>query len=249
MKFLAAIHTFLDRLESRDLRIEARIESYSCKLAGTDKAMSKLIEEEIVSSPPSKLSVSPFGPLTESASRKTLVNLILLLNTAFPDYDFRSVEPTHFQKETYFSMVQNYVNTTLEEILSNADTIIGDYEVEKLWASIDENIDLRDCEIYSFVPDPDVDPFLEEELSSLWSFNYFFYNRKLKRVVFFHVLCTSKSFLEDEEDEIPDLERDELEGFYRDLPDEDQFLFEEPTAGSYFDSSSSKDAAVAEEGS
>lgn len=37
--------------------------------------------------------------------------------------------------------------------------------------------------ILSYNPDLDSDPFGEE--GSLWSFNYFFYNKKLKRIVFF----------------------------------------------------------------
>lgn len=37
--------------------------------------------------------------------------------------------------------------------------------------------------VLSYNPDLDSDPFGEE--GSLWSFNYFFYNKKLKRIVFF----------------------------------------------------------------
>lgn len=37
--------------------------------------------------------------------------------------------------------------------------------------------------VCSYNPDLDSDPFGEE--GSLWSFNYFFYNKKLKRIVFF----------------------------------------------------------------
>ncbi|XP_018431142.1 PREDICTED: repressor of RNA polymerase III transcription MAF1 homolog [Nanorana parkeri] len=40
--------------------------------------------------------------------------------------------------------------------------------------------DLCHC---SYNPDLDCDPFGED--GSLWSFNYFFYNKKLKRIVFF----------------------------------------------------------------
>lgn len=36
---------------------------------------------------------------------------------------------------------------------------------------------------HSYNPDLDSDPFGED--GSLWSFNYFFYNKKLKRIVFF----------------------------------------------------------------
>lgn len=36
---------------------------------------------------------------------------------------------------------------------------------------------------YSYNPDLDSDPYGEE--GSLWSFNYFFYNKKMKRILFF----------------------------------------------------------------
>jgi hypothetical protein len=35
-----------------------------------------------------KLSTSPVGPLSTTASRRTLIYLILTLNHMYPDYDF-----------------------------------------------------------------------------------------------------------------------------------------------------------------
>lgn len=52
-----------------------------------------------------------------------------------------------------------------------------------LWAAIDDEISLENCDIYSYNPDLVSDPFGED--GCLWSFNYFFYNKKLKRIVFF----------------------------------------------------------------
>ncbi|NXJ04499.1 MAF1 polymerase, partial [Odontophorus gujanensis] len=52
-----------------------------------------------------------------------------------------------------------------------------------LWDAVDEEICLSECDIYSYNPDLDSDPFGED--GSLWSFNYFFYNKRLKRIVFF----------------------------------------------------------------
>lgn len=43
----------------------------------------------------------------------------------------------------------------------------------------------------SYNPDLDSDPFGED--GSLWSFNYFFYNKRLKRIVFFS--CRSIRFV------------------------------------------------------
>lgn len=49
---------------------------------------------------------------------------------------------------------------------------------------------LTDCDVYSYRTDRgDETPF--EEQNSIWSFNYFFYNRKLKRIV--HFTCRSLS--------------------------------------------------------
>jgi len=58
-----------------------------------------------------------------------------------------------------------------------------------LWATLNEEIDLPDCDIYSYTPDMTSDPFAED--GCLWSFNYFFYNRKKKRVVLF--TCRAQS--------------------------------------------------------
>ncbi|KAJ2045616.1 RNA polymerase III-inhibiting protein maf1, partial [Coemansia sp. S155-1] len=72
------------------------------KVAGADKKLYRFLEnkfqddlEEAKNLSPEQSSltniVSPFGPLTQSASRKTLFYLIATLNASFPDYDFRYV--------------------------------------------------------------------------------------------------------------------------------------------------------------
>lgn len=42
--------------------------------------------------------------------------------------------------------------------------------------------------VLSYNPDLDSDPYGEE--GSLWSFNYFFYNKKMKRILFFTCRAT-----------------------------------------------------------
>jgi len=54
---------------------------------------------------------------------------------------------------------------------------------DKLWVTLNQEINLMDCEIYSYNPDLVSDPFGED--GSIWSFNYFFFNKKLKRIVLF----------------------------------------------------------------
>lgn len=92
-----------------DSAIVGRIESYSCKMAGTDKALYKRFTGETSGvgphdlqalSPPQALhDLSPIGRgsnsgdenslLCDTISRKSLFYLIATLNAAFePDYDF-----------------------------------------------------------------------------------------------------------------------------------------------------------------
>ena len=54
---------------------------------------------------------------------------------------------------------------------------------DKLWNTLNTEIDLLGCDIYSYNPDLTSDPFGED--GSIWSFNYFFFNKKLKRIVLF----------------------------------------------------------------
>jgi len=65
------------------------------KAAGSDKKLYKQIEIKYdpSHSPPDdddgfRYIISPFGPLDQPASRRTLFYLIGTLNASFPDYDF-----------------------------------------------------------------------------------------------------------------------------------------------------------------
>jgi len=49
---------------------------------------------------------------------------------------------------------------------------------------------LRECEIYSYVADLDDDAL---SIGKIWSVNYFFYNKKLKKLAFFACWIKSKS--------------------------------------------------------
>jgi hypothetical protein len=51
-------------------------------------------------------------------------------------------------------------------------------------------MNLEDCDVYSYVPDAEADPFAN--VGSIWSFNYFFYNKKMKRILYFSSRCLSK---------------------------------------------------------
>lgn len=179
-------------VETGDAHIIGRIESYSCKMAGDDKHMFKQFCQEgqphvlEALSPPQTSGLSPSrlsksqggedeGPLSDKCSRKTLFYLIATLNESFrPDYDFSTARSHEFSREPSLSWVVNAVNCSL------FSAVREDFKALKpqLWNAVDEEICLAECDIYSYNPDLDSDPFGED--GSLWSFNYFFYNKRTR---------------------------------------------------------------------
>lgn len=200
-----------------DSQIDGRIESYSCKMAGSDKKLYKSLNEGCTPhelqalSPPQttqSASISPTNSnypailtstqqrrlstgsqeeavLCDTISRKMLFYLISTLNASFnPDYDFSNVKSEEFSREPNLQLVIDAINGNLSAISSETYVALR----AGLWAAIDEEINLMECDIFSYNPDLDSDPYGEE--GSLWSFNYFFYNKKMKRILFFTYRAT-----------------------------------------------------------
>ncbi|XP_022082189.1 repressor of RNA polymerase III transcription MAF1 homolog [Acanthaster planci] len=205
-------------IETGDCKISGRLESYSCKMAGNDKRLFKMLSQENghtpddlqALSPPqtqSQLSLSPrggvspqavglygtgsgeetHGPLCHTCSRKMIFYLISTLNASFnPDYDFSDAKSHEFSREPSLDWTVNAVDSNM---FSTAGEVYATQIRPKLWAAVNDEISPNECEIYSYNPDLESDPFGEEGV--LWSFNYFFYNKKLKRILFF--ACRARS--------------------------------------------------------
>jgi len=177
------------------------------KLAGVDKKLSASIDQDVVemmAGSPSNLSSSPVGPLTDPSSRKTLIYLILTLNHAYPDYDFSALRGHHFTKENLHTgvvRVQQDIDALLLECAKVYEAQEGGAESgglsAELWKSIDDVIGLVDCDAYTYKAVAEGDPFTDE--GNLWSFNYFFYNRKLKRILYFSCRAVSKTADDDDD--------------------------------------------------
>lgn len=199
MKFLEytpfdSINLFLEQLNLGDCTIRGNLEAFSCKHTATDRRLSISLEHEILDylgkssdSDPS----SPVEHLSSRSSRKTLIYLVLTLGHIYPDYDFSAVRAHLFFQEEKLESFKQIVDTYLSDAARQwAATNEGSSLLDSMTKAIDEVIKLRECDIYSYNPDSDADPVLEK--GAIWSFNYFFYNRKLKRVVSFRCYCTSK---------------------------------------------------------
>lgn len=200
---LTRIKTFIDHVDVGDYVVYGDLEAYSCKLAGLDKKLSRSLDQEVqTGSSPLELSRSPVGPLAESSSRKTLIYLILTLNHIYPDYDFSLLRAHHFRKESGSAAAEEVIDSHLLEVSKVwAKTPgFGDTPfLECLWTAISEAIDLKDCDVYSYKSDLETDPFGEK--ASMWCFNYFFYNKKMKRILYFCCRGCSKTSADDEPEE------------------------------------------------
>ncbi|XP_050131198.1 uncharacterized protein LOC126607587 isoform X1 [Malus sylvestris] len=209
MKFLEytpleRLNDFFSDLNLGERTIQGCLEAYSCKHTGSDKKLSLGLENEILDylgKSSDSDSSSPAEFLLTRSSRKTLIYLVLTLYHLYPDYDFSAL-PTSlrfhssavnahqfFTEESWDSFKQIFDTYMFEASREWTETNEGSSLLEALYKALDEVVRLAECEVYSYSPDSDADPFLER--GSIWSFNFFFYNRKLKRVVSFHVCCLS----------------------------------------------------------
>lgn len=212
--------------ETHEATVDCRIESYSCKMIAQEKKMFKQLLSDhpaeklealspaiqnnsgiIHSLSPSSLSPSilsksfdnPPDVLQHSISTRTLYYLKATLNTVFaPDYDFSHAKSEEFCKEPRIDFVRSKLSGHLA-------TVRGDDVLRlcsSLWTELEKEIAPNECDIYSYRPDGESDPFGEE--GSLWSLNYFLYNKRLKRIVFIRANAVSHGMPSEDEGDYGD---------------------------------------------
>lgn len=149
--------------------------------------------------------------LCDTISSKTLFYLRSTLTASFqPDYDFTDAKSEEFSRVPSMRWVMDAVRSNLSAAAGEMFTAFE----EQLWMAVDEEIRLGECDVYSYNPDLDSDPYGVE--GSLWSFNFFFYNKKLKRILFFSCHSLSSSVgggdpLDDMEDFTEDMELEQFQ--------------------------------------
>ncbi|GAB6027334.1 RNA polymerase III-inhibiting protein maf1 [Chamberlinius hualienensis] len=208
--------------ETGECKIVGRIESYSCKMVGQDKRLFKTMNAEpgtsphdlqALSPPQSTLGHSPNkyyfgsndeGQLCDTISRKSLFYLIATLNASFyPDYDFSDAKGHEFSKEPNVTSVVNSIDNNLGATARDAYNALR----PELWRAVDDEISLSECEVYSYNSDLATDPYGED--GCIWSFNYFFFNRRLKRIVFFTCKATTPDLMRSDGEPEFDMEVDD----------------------------------------
>jgi len=147
---------------------------------------------------------SPFGSLDEVSNRRTFAYLIATLNASHPDYDFSNVlRPDDFKYERQLRHVMTQIDSTLSSVRPNSsflDVIPSRNSPARpatfssmpappawgpqMWAIIDKEMMLKDCNIFSYQPQDDQ---FDEEEGAIWALHYFFFNKALKRVCYLYV--------------------------------------------------------------
>eukprot|EP01080_Neovahlkampfia_damariscottae_P003900 gene3900-7113_t len=217
MKFLEnyEINRFNSRLDdgvinSGSLIVSGKVELYSCKKSKSDKILSKELKEKFRSHtsptrsediPFSKDSLhkqqqyavlsptSPMSPFTPGnqhleVNSNTLIDLISLLNHIYIDHDFRYCGNKDFTRVMKIEHIINSINLSLRDSFTEEERIL-------LWSSIETEMTLKECEVFEFTPDEESDP-MEDIDGRIWSFTYFFVNKKLKKILFFSCYSQSK---------------------------------------------------------
>ena len=73
---------------------------------------------------------------------------------------FSTLRPEQFQKVDHPHVAVSAINTNLSEVVEVADTGF----LEEVWGTIEEVINIQECEVYSYIPGMDADPFTDGTL-------------------------------------------------------------------------------------
>jgi hypothetical protein len=143
------------------------------------------------------------GPVfCDSISRKTLFDLTAVLNTSFSDYDFSGTKSDSFSLVASVELVAASVNAKLLAVVPTYNQLRA-----PLWRAIDDEIKIAECKIYSYNPDYSSDPFCDD--GCVWSFNYFFYNKCKKRILFFSCRALRDQWSNQSSDQMWSFEEDD----------------------------------------
>jgi len=124
-------------------------------------------------------------------------------NESFHDHDFGTTKPHEFKAQS-----QSECMMAVNKCLAFQKDQDAQF-LNKLWGHVNEAVDMRHCEIFSYEPDLNDDPFSD---GMVWQFNFFIFNKSKGRIVYFS--CIAKKADMDESfdertDECPDTEDEE----------------------------------------
>lgn len=143
------------------------------------------------------------GSLDEHSSEQVLNAMIGVLNANHDDHDFGNSKPAQFKA------------LTQSECMKTVNKQLGFYKehdaqfLNKLWGHINDSVDIKHCDIFSYQPDMNDDcPFSD---GIVWQFNFFMFNKSKGLIVYFTCIAKRHDLDEsfDERTDDPDSDDEE----------------------------------------
>ncbi|CAA9986976.1 repressor of RNA polymerase III transcription MAF1, putative [Plasmodium knowlesi strain H] len=131
--------------------------------------------------------------LNTKEKKNILTNVINILNYVFPDYEFKFLNKSNLKQIKNMNTVIDNINYNLFYVIEN---IYRGFN-KRIWKILKELIDFKHCDVYTYLNDTDNDPYVDKE--SISSFNYFFFAKKNKRILF--ISCITKPKYKHQNDE------------------------------------------------
>lgn len=177
-------------------KLQCHLEAYSCKDTVEDKKLRRSVESKYPIN--SNMEVTEGSILSrtdehqyrfeqkskdvERTARKGLFYLLATLNALYPDYDYSYLFPQAFTLLPNFEDATKLIDSALSQYQMEPKLAVQ--LSENILACIDEVIDIKNCFIYRFQPESSSEPNVDNCYVS-WSCYLFFFNKKLKRIVYF----------------------------------------------------------------
>jgi len=153
--------------------------------------------------PKPSVTMTSLGDLSDPSVRRLHTDLILTLNATFSDYNFDSLKPSSFKRLSHERSngagesvinINNRLHTSFASTspTSNPGSLGGEnVDVDRvlgdMWGAVGEIVELKECEVFSYIPEVEGDPFSEDGV--LWSFNYFMFHKSEKKILYFTCLA------------------------------------------------------------
>lgn len=192
------VNLILERVDVNDRFIEAKIElfEYTEKLKKKKRVGRTEIGSGIgiesgsgrVSTVATTVAVGTKKHVTNIIGKKCakhiLINIINILNYVFPDYEFKHLKNTNYQYIKNINKAFDNINYNLFYLIEKLYKGFN----RKIWKLLKELIDFKHCDVYTYLNNTDYDPYVD--INSISSFNYFFFAKKNKRILF--ISCITK---------------------------------------------------------
>jgi hypothetical protein len=122
--------------------------------------------------------------------------LLMVMSSAFPDFDFSGLCPWHFKRIAALAKAQADINWAFQTQIQDCDSLLP-----LMWSTLDKEIGPATCSIYAYETDR---PDAFSESGAVFNLCYFFLNAKMGKVVLVHLREGGNVFDSDDDDDVVD---------------------------------------------